>query len=457
MAESEPEGRDELVTVAERPYPRVAEILAADEHPPPPQMLIESSVDLGAATFQRARYVDDAWHRAELDNMWSRVWQMACHTTQIPDVGSYILYEIGDESLLVVRTAPDEIRAFHNSCLHRGNCLRRDDGSATEFTCGFHGWSWRLDGSFAGGPCEWDVPGLDATTLSLPEASVALWAGWVFVNLADDPEPFESYCENLDELADGFHMADKAITQHMQKVVPGNWKTCMEAFIEAYHVTMAHPEIVTFSGDYLTQYDIYPDVRHVSRMIVPYGVPSPSVTGPVDAVEVVRFVMGDDAPTELDGASVRKVVADHKRRVYGELGGADLSDRSDSDMLDAIELFLFPNFVPWLGVGQPYVYRFRPNGHDPDTSIMDVYTMRPIRPGSAPERAPETIHIGIDAGWAETPGVGTIGAVLDQDMPNVAGVQRGLKAGRTPDVRLTTYQESRILHFHRTLDAYVEG
>lgn len=445
---------DRVIDPPDKPGPRVREVLAADTKPPPPQMLTESFVDLGREPLDRSRYVDPAFHRLELHRMWSRVWQMACHVTQIPEVGDHLVYELGDESLLVTRSGPDEIRAFHNSCLHRGNRLRAEDGCVGAFRCAYHGWTWALDGSFTKAPGAWDFPAEERDALRLPEAHVAIWAGWVFVNLADEPEPFERYIENLDALADGFDMPNKAITLHMQKVVAGNWKVCMEAFLESYHVSTSHPQIRAFSGDEQTQYDLWPGVRHVSRMIVPYGVASPSYEEDVDIVAVLRQVTGSEPEQPVEG-TIRALVGEFKRGVYGQRAGMDLSDRSDSDVLDAIQLYLFPNFVPWLGVGQPYVYRFRPDGHDPDRCIMDVYVLQPNEPGTPLPPAPPTHRLGIDEPWSATPGVATIGTVLDQDMPNVVGVQRGIKAGRTPIVRLAGYQESRIRHLHRTLDAYL--
>src|SRR5919106_3493870 len=75
-----------------------------------------------------ARYFDPGFHGLEVDRMWRRVWQMACREEQIPEVGDSIVYEIADASLIVVRTAVSEIRAFHNSCLHRGTQLRTKPG-----------------------------------------------------------------------------------------------------------------------------------------------------------------------------------------------------------------------------------------------------------------------------------------------------------------------------------------
>lgn len=450
---SEP-ARDQVISPPDRPGPRVQEVLAADHRPPPPQMLTESFVDLGPTRYDRSRYTDPAFARREFDRLWSRVWQMAGHVSQIAHPGDHLVYDIGDESLLITRDHDGEIHATHNTCLHRGNRLSTQDGCVASFRCGYHGWTWALDGTFESAPCPWDFPDVDRSRLALPRAHVAVWAGWIFVNLAEHPEPFEDYAENLDALAEGFSMSDRAITLHMSKVVAGNWKVCMEAFLESYHVSTSHPQIRAFSGDYQTQYDTWPDVRHVSRMIVPYGVTSPSYEEEVDVAAVIRQVTGSD-PTDDDGDSIRSIVGRFKRGVYSQRSGVDLSDRSDSDMLDAIQLFLFPNFVPWLGTGQPYVYRFRPYGDDPDMCVMDVYVLQPNEPGAPLAPAPPTHHLGVDEPWSSTPGVATIGAVLDQDMPNVVGVQRGIKSGRATQVQLALYQESRIRHFQRTLDAYL--
>ncbi|MDG2114250.1 MAG: Rieske 2Fe-2S domain-containing protein, partial [Actinomycetota bacterium] len=79
------------------------------------------------------RYFSQAWHDEEVDRVWRRVWQMACHADEIRDVGQHVVYEIGDESLIVVRTgdAPDDVRAYVNSCLHRGTQLRTEGGTVS--------------------------------------------------------------------------------------------------------------------------------------------------------------------------------------------------------------------------------------------------------------------------------------------------------------------------------------
>jgi nitrite reductase/ring-hydroxylating ferredoxin subunit len=121
-----------------------------------------SPVPGGPEKVPSARYFDIKYHDLEVKRIWSKCWQMACREDDIPAVGDYYLYEIASLQFLVVRTAPDEIRAHVNACLHRGRQLRDCSGKgATEFRCPYHGWQWNLDGSLRVIPAEWDFKGLE--------------------------------------------------------------------------------------------------------------------------------------------------------------------------------------------------------------------------------------------------------------------------------------------------------
>ena len=93
------------------------------------------------------------------------------------------------DSLIVVRTAPDEVRAYINSCLHRGTMLRTQGGCVKQFRCPFHGFTWSLEGKLIQIPGEWDFPHVDKSKMSLPEAKVGLWGGFVFVNFDPQCQP----------------------------------------------------------------------------------------------------------------------------------------------------------------------------------------------------------------------------------------------------------------------------
>jgi hypothetical protein len=123
--------------------------------------------------------------------------------------------------------------------------------------------------------------------------------------------------------------------------------------------------------------------------------------------------------------------------------------------LDLIEYMLFPNMVPWGGQALPITYRFRPNGDDPESSIMEIMFLFSKSPdGSHPTPATMTM-LSADQKWADAPELGSAAMVADQDTDNLMRIQKGLRASRKPGVTLARYQESRIRHFHATLDEYM--
>ena len=123
-----------------RPGPSVQEILARDVNPAPSVMLEESpALNLGSEDVSIERYFEKVWHDQEVEKVWRKTWQLACRVEDIPNVGDHIVYEIVHDSLIVVRSGPDEVRAYINSCLHRGTQLRAEGGCVKQFRCPFHG------------------------------------------------------------------------------------------------------------------------------------------------------------------------------------------------------------------------------------------------------------------------------------------------------------------------------
>ena len=444
-----------------RPGPSVQDVLATDVNPAPAVMRSESPAANQADTdLAIERYFSKDWHNREVVNVWRKCWQMACRVEEIPNVGDHVVYDIVHDSLIVVRTGPDEIRAYINSCLHRGTMLRTSGGCVQRLRCPFHGWTWKLDGTLLHIPQQWDLPHVDPATTSLPEAKVGTWGGYVFVNFDLECEPLASYLENLPEHFASFDLENRYKAAHVAKIMPCNWKLAMEAFVEAYHVAVAHPQVLAYYGDSNTQYDVWPGVRHVSRMISVQGVPSPSMRGiPAErTVEEMRrdvpFFAGE--PIEVaEGETARAKLALRAREKISRSTQLDMSSLSDTESLDLIEYMLFPNMVPWGGQALPITYRFRPNGDDPESSIMEIMFLFSKSPdGSHPAPATMTM-LGPDERWADAPELGSAAMVADQDTDNLMRIQRGLRTSRKPGVTLARYQESRIRHFHSTLDAYM--
>src|SRR3954471_24073823 len=96
----------------------------------------------------KERYYDADVYQREAEELWPRVWQMACRLEEIPEPGDFTTYEILDQSIVVVRTAELGVTAFQNACRHRGVRILEGRGNCeTGITCPFHGWCYSPDGT----------------------------------------------------------------------------------------------------------------------------------------------------------------------------------------------------------------------------------------------------------------------------------------------------------------------
>ena len=143
------------------------ELLDTDSREVPDVLRLQSARDLPAVHVPIERYVSQEFHDLEVEKVWKKVWQFACREEQIPEPGDHEVYRISDLSVLIVRGEDQKIRAFHNSCLHRGRALKDEAGRSAEIRCPFHGWAWSLDGSLAEIPCRWDFEHVEKNDYAL--------------------------------------------------------------------------------------------------------------------------------------------------------------------------------------------------------------------------------------------------------------------------------------------------
>jgi phenylpropionate dioxygenase-like ring-hydroxylating dioxygenase large terminal subunit len=158
-------------------------------------------------------------------------------------VGQYVDFEIGGQSIVVVRTE-EGLRAYFNACRHRGTRLVQGQGRIGEFRCPFHAWRWNLDGSLKYQADEEQLRPRPADELCLPECRVDTWGGWVFINMDGRAEPLADYLAPLPERLDGFKLEDMRIAWYKSVILPANWKTSLDAFIESWHVPGTHPQLL---------------------------------------------------------------------------------------------------------------------------------------------------------------------------------------------------------------------
>lgn len=455
------------------PGPTAQDYLDQDSRPVPEVLRMNVNDPLGDDDIPVSRYLSPEHHQLEVERLWRRVWQMACREEEIPEVGDTQVYEIADDSLLIVRTAPGVIRAYFNACLHRGRKLRTGPGNVPEFRCPFHGFTWKLDGSLKHIPCQWDFPHVEEGEFRLPEAKVATWGGFVFINMDPLCEPFEEFLGEFREQFARWPLADRFTSVHVAKVLPCNWKVAQEAFMEAYHTIGTHPQLLPWLGDANSQYDVRVDQPHWDRTLTPQGVPSPHVADSVSEQDVLESFYfsrgfyaatqgrdlalpdGEALPAVPQGGTARQVLAARMRAQLAELSGEDYSDVTDSELLDAINYLVFPNLHPWAGAKSNITYRFRPYRNDPDRCIVEVYFLSRWKRGE-PRPAPAPVRwVEADEDFADVPELGLLGPVFDQDVANLPYVQEGLKTTRKPGITLGNYQESRIRHFHSTLETWI--
>ncbi|MFN7158144.1 MAG: aromatic ring-hydroxylating oxygenase subunit alpha, partial [Erythrobacter cryptus] len=409
---------------------------------------------LGDGDIPFARYHDPAFYEAEMERLWPNVWQWACREEHIPAPGDRHVYDIGRHSVLVVRGEDSRIRAFINSCPHRGMKFAREGsrgGVRRAIRCPFHGMSWNLDGSLREMPCRWDFPHVREADFGLDEIACETWGGFVFIHMGAAPPPLAHQLEVIPEHFRHWPMDDRYVALHTEKVLPANWKMAMEAFLEAWHVLATHPQALYTAADANAQYDIFGP--HVSRFIHAIGVPSPHLPRPVRE-ETVFARLGRDPAALSPGTSAR---AEHARLLRAELGaafGTDLSRVSTAEMLDSIEYFLFPNAFFFPGINIRLCYRFRPLGVE--ETLHEILLLQPL-PANGARPAPATpIRLGVEDSYTTIPGF-ALAEILDQDTENLLLQREGARASRKGGQTLGNYQEARIRRLHLTLEQYLAG
>lgn len=428
------------------------ELLDGDVVPAEKTLRLEGRLDVPLVSVPVTRYTTREFHDLEMKKLWPRVWQMACREEEIPNVGDYVVYEIGSYSIVVVRTAQG-IRAHHNVCRHRGRKLCTHDGHAASFICPFHGFSWNLDGSLRGVTSEWDFPHIDKTDFDLTEAKAETWGGWVFVNMDTNAEPLAKFIGVLPEHFAVWTPENRYVEAHVAKIMSCNWKLCQEAFMEAFHVITTHPQILVGIGDENSQYDAW---GNVSRAITPNGTPSPHLRYKPSEQELfdsvtMKYLDAEGGLTLPPGAKARALLAEGARAALRPIVGADVPI-SDAAVSDSIYYTLFPNFHPWGGYNR-IVYRFRPYKNHHDKSVMECYYLSPFS-GERPPPA-KTHWLTEEQPWTDAPELGVLAKVFQQDTYNLPHVQTGLEAAQYDEVVFARYQETKLRHFHHLLSRWV--
>lgn len=427
-----------------------------------PDILREHVVrDLGSEPISARRYTDPAFFKKEVEHVFLKTWQFACRVEDIPEAGDTYVYDLVGRSLLVVRQPDGSIKALENVCRHRGRKLATQGGCKRALRCPYHGFTWELDGSFRESPVAWDFPEIDPTNFPLPEALVAVWAGFVFINFDRNAVPLEDVLDPLPRHFIHWRMDECYKAAHVSKVVPANWKVVAEAFIENHHVSATHPQIAAYIADANSQYDVLSD--HVTRAIGGMGMPGLLYDGEtLTTYQMVKRLSANGSrmgtPSDISPdmtESVRHVMADASRAKITATTGRDFSQVTDAEVIDSFSYDLVPNFHIWGGFGPKLCYRFRPVGLNHESTLMEVmlFKLKPIdRPVPPPARLRALTE---NDAWTVAEELEFFAGVFDQDQANMAPVQEGLRALGNQPIYFGRYSEVRCRNIHRMVDVYI--
>jgi phenylpropionate dioxygenase-like ring-hydroxylating dioxygenase large terminal subunit len=449
--------------------PSYAQYWKMDRGSPPAFLIERSEGDIGPTRVPKEVFTSAKFHQLEMEKLWKRVWQAACRENDIPDVGDWLVYDIGDQSVIVVRVAPDKIRAFPNACLHRGNRLFDGAGSqCDQIRCSYHGWSWDLNGSIKEMTCRWDFGDVDSDLVRLVDLPCTTFAGWVFINLDLNADSLDCFL-GPDIVAQvghsPYHRSWKAA--HIAKVIPCNWKAMFHNVIEFYHLETVHRNsVLSYTGDLLTQYDFY---GPHSRFIAPFGVPSPYL-GEVDEQAVLdsflsgihRNLVGSEEPehesTKLGPEqTARQFICDFLKAMLSERCG-DLSHVSDTEAIDALGYAIFPNLNIWTGYVSPFVIRVRPHGNDHSSCLMEVMTFVHMPEGHKLPRDVPMRMTPSDETWTDAKDIANLALPLDEDTEAaLLRIQRGMQNDNVREIILASYHEGAIRNLHHHINQYVEA
>lgn len=431
----------------------------------------------GPVTYGVDAYVSEAYARAERDKLWRKVWQQVGRVEEAPEIGSFLTYDILDDSILIVRTAPDKFRAFYNVCSHRGRRLvdtpsgtKRACGKRDHFVCGFHAWRYDLNGQCTHIANEEDWHGaLTDERTRLGEVKVDTWGGWIWINLDPDSGPLRDYLEPAASMLDPFELQNMRYRWRRWLVFDCNWKVAMEAFGETYHVPGTHPEFMQF-GDFrgwARAQGLHSNIGYDA----PKGLDENKAklrlgTGADPRVSTAQMQL---YTWEHANTNTTQTLVDAAQRLVHELPEGTPADQVLKHWLDSARRDdaargvvwptvdpahvgksgtawqIFPNFQIGHAVNNALCYSARPYGYDPDKCIFEAAVYELFPKGAEP-RTDWQYTPADDPGWR---------SVLPQDFFNMAAVQQGMKSGGFRGTLTNPYREQSISNLHRNLARYM--
>lgn len=413
------------------------------------------------------KYYDKSHCQKEFEKLFEKSWLCAGRESDLVKSGDWFKFDLGHESIIIVKGVDDQLRGFFNVCHHRGaRLLIEDAGTSAKFVCGFHGWTWNLDGSLQQIPDEESFdPNLVCDRPGLTPVCVDTWGGFVFVSLCPNPPPLDVFLDDLPDQLKAYRMQDMVLISDVCAEWPVNWKIALEAFMEGYHIHKRHPEGLSWIEDYHLQHDFFKNGH--SRMILPVPMKSSRLKDRHSLNDDLRMMLEEVGLESINfegkASAVRKAIQDRKPEWAARVG-LDFSSYSPSQLTDDWNYFMFPNMTFNAHAEGVLVMRFLPHESDPEKCYYHIWVLahKVNDPNYRLPRYMGAPNIDLSAEVPRPPrhkfrhGIESLSFVLDQDAEFVPRVQAGIKSKAFKGLRLSR-QEARIRAFYQEYDRYMKG
>ena len=199
-------------------------------------------------------YYDPQIYSREKEAIWYRTWQYLASAEDLVRPGSFVTGMVLDQPVIVVRTKEGALKAYYNTCMHRGHLLAEGKGKRNLLTCPFHAWTYDLNGQLIRAPNSENVADFSCGEFKLVEIRVEAFGLWVFVNLDPDAKPLAEMAPGMiDDMRQRIPGFDKLVyVQTDSFELKANWKFILDQ-MECYHCPVVHPQIMGGANGYVSQ------------------------------------------------------------------------------------------------------------------------------------------------------------------------------------------------------------
>ncbi len=213
----------------------------------------------GANTLEREYYTSPEILNKEYNNIFNKQWICGGRISELTNAGQFKVINIGLESIIILKGNDNNILAYYNVCRHRGTKICKDlEGHFSKsIQCGYHGWTYGLDGNLIGAPHMDSIDNFDKINYPLHNVAVKEWEGFIFINLSEKPMDFENVFSPLIGRFKQWNISKLSLMRKKTYQVKGNWKLVIQNYCECYHCPILHPDLAAIHNYMGGKNDLY--------------------------------------------------------------------------------------------------------------------------------------------------------------------------------------------------------